>query len=135
MGGLKGVQEAIKQIRQLAQKAQKAKQVAELRVAERMAADARANAPVDKGLLQAGIGTVQNEISTKVVSEAGYSAYEEFGTGPLVSIPKGLEAYAKEFFVNGEGNTPAQPFFFPAVFKHKDTVITEVEKELEKISK
>lgn len=133
MAGLKGIQQAMKDMRQLASKANAARRKGELRVAEKMAADARALAPEDKGLLIAGIDATQNDVSTKVVSEAGYSAYQEFGTGPLVKIPQGLEEYASEFIVNKQGHTPAQPFFFPAIFKHQAEVITEVEKELNKI--
>lgn len=135
MARLKGIQDALRDMQQLTTKVNRAKKIAELRVAERMAADARALAPEDKGLLIAGIDTKQSDTSTSVVSEAGYSAYQEFGTGPLTAVPQGLESYAKEFFVNGEGQTAPQPFFFPAIFKHKEELIPEVEKELAKINK
>ena len=135
MARLKGIQDALRDMQRLVTNVNRAKKVAELRVAERMAADARALAPEDKGLLIAGIDTKQTENTTSVVSEAGYSAYQEFGTGSLTAIPQGLEGYAKEFFVNGEGNTAPQPFFFPAIFKHREELIPEVEKELVKINK
>lgn len=133
MAGLKGFNAAMRQLQQLPGKVNRAKRIGEKRVADLMAEDARKLAPEDKGLLIAGIDSVQTETSTKVVSEAGYSAYQEFGTGPLTKVPAGLEPYAKEFFVNGEGHTPPAPFFFPAIFKHKDEVVVEVQKELEKI--
>jgi HK97 gp10 family phage protein len=135
MARIKGIQDALRDMQQLTAKVNRAKKVAELRIAERMAADARSLAPEDKGLLIAGIGTKQSETSTSVVSEAEYSAYQEFGTGPLVQIPQDLKPYAAEFIINKEGNTPPQPFFFTAIFKHKEELIPEVEKELQKLNK
>ncbi len=33
----------------------------------------------------------------EVVAQSGYAAFREFGTGTKVSIPSGLEDYAKQF--------------------------------------
>lgn len=134
MARITGIQQALRDMQQLTNKVNRAKRVAEKRVAEQMAADARALAPQDKGLLIASIDVKQDETSTTLVAEAGYAAYQEFGTGPLTQVPQGLESYAKEFFVNGEGRNLPTPFFFPAVFKNRDNVILEVEKEIAKIN-
>lgn len=130
---IKGIQKAYRQLQQLKENSRKAMRRGEKKVADKIAADARSNAPVDKGLLIASIGVEQNEDSTTVFAGAGYAAYQEFGTGPLTSIPPGLEEYAKEFYVNGKGNTPPQPFFFPAVFKHQEEIVAAVEEELSKL--
>ena len=58
-----------------------------------------------------------------ITSNAGYSAYVEFGTGIfaagyVASLPPDLQAYAMQFFVNGKGRLPARPFLFPAYFKN-----------------
>jgi hypothetical protein len=48
---------------------------------------------------------------------AHYAPYVEFGTGDMVSIPHGLEEYAREFKGRGirKVNLPARPFLFPAL--------------------
>ena len=130
---IKGLQQALKNLQALQERTRKAMRRGEKKVADKIAADARSNAPVDKGLLIASIGVEQNENSTTVFAGAGYAAYQEFGTGPLVEVPLGLEDYAKEFKITGEGNTSPQPFFFPAVFKHQEEIVTAVEEELSKL--
>lgn len=62
---------------------------------ERMRDGAVNDAPADQGLLREGIQNVKNgELSHSLVSNAIYSAYQEFGTGSKVSIPAGLEEIA-----------------------------------------
>lgn len=70
---------------------------------------------VNNNNLRLGISKFQvGDLTFEIVSNAKYSAYVEFGTGGLVSIPKGLEQYASQF--KGKGvrkvNLPARPFFF-----------------------
>jgi hypothetical protein len=69
------------------------------------------------GGLRSGIGTSEiDKYTFTVFSARDYSAYVEFGTGAYVSIPSGLEEYAKNFMaprpVKREVNLPARPFFF-----------------------
>lgn len=81
--------------------------------------DAIAKAPVDNGFLKNNIkANTGNFLSKTISSNATYSAYVEFGTGPQVRVPPGLEAFARQFKGERDGNSPAQPFFFPAYFKN-----------------
>lgn len=86
-------------------------------------AQQKALAPVDFGTLRSSlkftkIAPLEYEI---VSSGAGseYAPYQEFGTGGLVSIPKGLENEAAKY--KGKGarqiNMRPQPFFFAPAFK------------------
>lgn len=91
-------------------------------------ADAKKFAPVDMGKLRQGIKAEElNPLSYRILAAEVYSAFQEFGTGGLVDVPKGWEALAIQF--KGEGkkqiNMPAQPFMYPAFKKgeknyHKD---------------
>jgi HK97 gp10 family phage protein len=82
-------------------------------------ADAINRAPVDDGFLKGNITSNTGTYLDKTISSnANYSAYVEFGTGPHVRVPPGLEAFAMQFYVNGKGTTIAQPFLFPAYFKN-----------------
>lgn len=74
-------------------------------------------APVNTGYLKNSISVYSAPLTKKVTANANYAAYVEFGTGELVSVPKGLEDYAIQF--NGKGirevNLPARPFLFPSL--------------------
>jgi HK97 gp10 family phage protein len=61
-----------------------------------------------------------------------YAAYQEFGTGTKVKIPKGLEDYSMTFYVNGKGRLPANPFLFPAFFEQTKKFVERIGKELVK---
>ena len=61
-----------------------------------------------------------------------YAAYVEFGTGTKVQIPKGLEDYAMEFYVNGKGRLPARPFLFPAWFRESAEFLKRIREAMEK---
>lgn len=72
--------------------------------AEEIAAQAKADAPGNTGLLRSGIGSEKDgsqELTYNVFSNVDYSAYQEFGTGAKVSIPAGLEEYAAQFKGSG----------------------------------
>lgn len=40
------------------------------------------------------------------------AAFHEWGTGPNTVVPEGLEGYARRYYVNGQGQTLPNPFFF-----------------------
>lgn len=91
---------------------------------ENGARGAKGFAPVgdgpDAGRLRAGIRAVtgegtDTEPTGRVVVDVPYAPYPEFGTGPFVSVPTGLEEYAREFYVNGKGTSKPQPYLFPAI--------------------
>src|ERR1700748_298741 len=112
-------QQAIQQLQQLEKDSRKAMKEAERKFATSVVQDARSLAPVNAGELIESIGFEQTEIETDIFADAGYAAYVEFGTGPLVEVPPGLEDYARTFFITGKGHQPAHPFFFPAIFRNE----------------
>lgn len=61
------------------------------------------------------------------------AAYYEFGTGAKVKIPQGLEEYAMQFYVNGEGRLPASPYLFPAYFKYRTQFLANCRKIVKSI--
>ena len=79
--------------------------------------------PVDKGFLRSSLKfTRLQPLEYEIVSTgqgSEYAPYQEFGTGGLVSIPKGLENEAAKY--KGKGarqiNMRPQPFFFAPAFK------------------
>lgn len=91
--------------------------------------------PVDNGHLRSTMGQENNpaELSATVYAAALYSAYVEFGTGAFVEVPTGLESYAMEFFVSGEGKGHAKPFLFNSMAEEQDKLIPLIEAELIKL--
>jgi len=61
--------------------------------------DAKRNAPVNLGTLRQSIHSEStlNGLTGKVIVDAKYGAYVEFGTGGKVSIPSGFEEFAMQF--------------------------------------
>lgn len=128
---------ALRNLQQLDAKVLQAKKRGELRAATLIANDARSNA---KGSLGSKIAIAQNDITTTVIGGDNISAYVEFGTGDfaaayLSTMPPEVKAEAEKFYVDGTGRIPANPFFFPAIFRNQDKVIEFVNEELNKISK
>lgn len=76
-------------------------------------------APVDTGFLKNGITFERiGVMNYEVTSHAPYSAYVEFGTITMVSVPAELTSYASQFKGKGikkTGGMPARPFFFVQV--------------------
>ncbi len=108
--------------------------------ANEIEAEAKRLAPVNKnpkvtgGSLRQGIRA--EEITKKswtVTAYEKYSAFMEFGTGGLVSIPKGWEAMAAQF--RGKGikkiNLTPQPFLYPAFKKGGKIYRKDLKKSLE----
>ena len=57
-----------------------------------------------------------------------YAPYQEFGTGAMVDIPKGLEAEAAQFRGKGKRQVNIRPryFFYPPFFKEKVKLIQRI---------
>lgn len=132
---IKGLAEAQAKLRRLEQNVKRAQRKGEKRAADLIAADAKAKAP---GSLPGKILVTQDENSTTIIGGDNLSAYVEFGTGEfaaayLAGMPVEVAEEARQFYVNGKGRIPAQPFFFPAIYKNRDKVVTFVEEELNKI--
>lgn len=91
--------------------------------------------PVDTGRLRSSIQPGQvAKLSWEVVANTKYAPYVEFGTGGNADIPKGLEAYAKQFQKgNGEkAGLKPQPFLFPAFNAYRRQLIKDLREALEK---
>jgi hypothetical protein len=67
--------------------------------------------------------------------------YIEFGTGGQVfqtsvfNFTPEMKAYAKRFYVNGEGRTSAHPFLFPAAFDNYKEMVKNVKKRVKELYK
>jgi hypothetical protein len=64
-------------------------------------------------------------IRYSLYSRMPYAPYVEFGTGGLVDVPVGLEAYAIQFKGAGvkQVNLPARPYFFPPYLREKPLLL------------
>lgn len=97
--------------------------------------NAMINSPADMGA-GGGIRSSGYKEVTEFEGEVGfrnnYAPYLEFGTGTKVQIPAGLEDYAMEFYVNGQGRLPAKPFLFPAFFKESGEFLKRVSDQIGK---
>ncbi len=132
---IKNLQEALEPLEFLKREVRTAINRAELTVAERIAEDARAEAP---GSLSNKISVEQTGEETIIDGGDELSAYVEFGTGQnaeefLAGKPDEQVAEAKKFFVNGQGTLKAHPFFFPAIYRHRDELPEQIEIELIKL--
>lgn len=75
--------------------------------------NAQARAPYNTGLLSRRISTYSSgELQQTIVAATKYSAYQEFGTGTLTSIPAGYELLAAEFQGEGKKNINIAPHPF-----------------------
>jgi phage gpG-like protein len=90
---------------------------------------------VDTGRLKNAITQKKiSKLNYEIVAQTNYAAYVEFGTGGLVDIPQGLEAYAAQF--KGKGirkvNLPARPYLFPSFIEARAKLIEELKRVLKK---
>ena len=101
-------------------------------------ADAKSFAPKDFGkLAQSIIYTKVEDSSYKVVVNAPYGAYVEFGTGKSVRVPTELKEIAIQF--KGKGvkniNLQPQPYLYPAFVKGRKQYLKDLEKSLKDLTK
>lgn len=87
--------------------------------AEQIVNDAKQKVVVDLGQLRQSIGKTNATIQANrsfIFANAPYAAYVEFGTGGLVSIPKGFEQIAIKFKGKGikEINLRPRPYLIPS---------------------
>lgn len=132
---IKNLNDALSPLNDLLKGAAEAKSRAELTVANRIAESARIAAP---GSLAGKINVQQDGQETIIDAGDELSAYVEFGTGQnaesfLAGKPEEQVAEAKKFFVNGQGTLNAHPYFFPAIYMHRDELPEEIDIELSKL--
>lgn len=72
-----------------------------------------------------------------VQSSTNIPVYVEFGTGAsaasyVPTLPKEIQEYAKQFYINGQGTMIKQPYLIPAYLRESPIFIKELEKILKK---
>jgi len=72
-----------------------------------------------------------------VQSSTNIPVYVEFGTGTsaaeyVPTLPKEIQEYARQFYVNGKGRIKKQPYLIPAFLRESPLFIKELEKILKK---
>jgi hypothetical protein len=99
--------------------------------AEEIALLAKSKAP---GMIASGISANQMSfLRYSIDSNYNYSAYVEFGTGKFFldyqsKLTNEWRTIAREFFVNGLGKTPQQPFLYPSVTEVKPKLYKRLNK-------
>ena len=98
---------------------------------------AKSRDPVDTGALRASIRhehkRTPNSATSTVKAGVGLeepwvAAFVEFGTGSRADPPEGLQDYAMQFFVSGQGNLPPSPYLFPSFEESKKQLIADLKK-------
>ena len=137
---IRGDKALIKRLKNVSIKGNEQVKASVVRNTEQIYEQALANAPIDTGdLKRSGIKSFADNMLTGNVAFGGslapYAPYVEFGTGSNVSIPSGLEDFARQFYVNGEGRMKAQPFLFPAYFKYRKQFQADIRKIFKGLTK
>lgn len=102
-------------------------------------ADAKRNAPVDLGKLRQSINYQKGDTpySANVFVNVPYAAYQEFGTGGLVSVPEELRELAE--YYKGKGikkiDLRPQPFLYPALVLNRKRYIDQLKAKLKQITR
>lgn len=105
---------------------------------EMMATTAKQILPADYGVLRASINAKKiSDFNYMLSANKDYAPYIEFGTGPyaasyLASKEQEWQDLAKQYYVNGRGNTPATPYFYPAVKQQTEKLLARIKAILNK---
>lgn len=130
-------EQAISQLQNLGNNSRLAMKKAEKTIADRIANDAKSDAP---GSLPIGISVSQTENQTTIIAGEEIAAYVEFGTGDyakeyVATLPAEIQEDAEKFFISGKGHGRTHPFFFPAIERHQGELNDELDNELQKLAK
>lgn len=102
---LKGINSVISDLRKYGKEAEKDIEGVTEQVARNIEKNAKNSAPANYGKLAQSIITEKvNPTNYKVVVNAPYGAYMEFGTGTKVSVPSELQSVANQFKGKKVGN-------------------------------
>lgn len=128
----------LKSLRKFGEEAERLIEDTTIANASEIEADAKRLAPVDKGFLRNQIFTREvNKLNYEIVAGAPYSAYMEFGTGGLVSVPDELRDIAIQY--KGKGvrqiNLAPQPFLYPAWIKGRKQYVDDLTDYLNDLTK
>lgn len=136
---VKGLDSVIKQLQQFGKQAEAGIIAVTQATGEQIANDAKTLAPVDNGTLRQSINVDSsgNGLTARINANAPYAAYQEFGTGGLVSVPNELKDVAVQF--KGKGirqiNLRPQPFLYPAFVKNRQQYIKDLTDLLNSLTK
>lgn len=107
---------------------------------QKVMADAMANLPHGSQYLRSTyhIAVTDEGYTAYVYSDDELAAYVEFGTGVwarayLSGQPMEMKVEAIKFFVNGKGTMFAQPYLFPAYYRHSGWFVPELKQRLDRI--
>jgi hypothetical protein len=105
---------------------------------ENMATSAKQNLSADYGALRASISARKlSNYNYLLSANKDYAPYIEFGTGIyaasyLNSKEKEWQDLARQYYVNGKGTTPSQPYFYPAVKQWTASLLNRIKTILNK---
>ncbi len=134
----KNLNKVLKSLRKFGEEAERLIEDTTIANASEIEADAKRLAPVDKGFLRNQIFTREvDKLNYEIVAGAPYSAYMEFGTGGLVSVPDELKEIAIQY--KGKGvrqiNLAPQPFLYPAWIKGRKQYVDDLTDYLNDLTK
>lgn len=135
---LKGLKSTLNSLKKFGKEAEKSIELITFTTANDIELNAKMLAPVDMGFLRNQIYTQEiDKLNYKIVAGASYSAYMEFGTGGLVSVPEELKELAIKF--KGKGvrkiNLTPQPFMYPSWKKGQKQYVKDLQTELNTLTK
>ena len=127
----------IKELKAFGDEGKKVISIVTRETAKEIELDAKQRAPVNLGKLRQGINEVKvDDYHYNIVARERYSAYMEFGTGGLVSVPSELKELAIQF--KGAGvkqiNIRPQPFLYPALLNGRVNYLKDLKSQLNKLT-
>jgi HK97 gp10 family phage protein len=94
---------------------------------------------IDKQILDGGL---RAKVGVQGTDENPLPAYVEFGTGLSAQqllnsgeYDQDVRDIAIQFYKNGKGTLPANPYLFPSFFEERPKLIESLKKELDKLAK
>jgi HK97 gp10 family phage protein len=135
---VKNLDKVIRQMQDLGVNAEKSIVKINEKTAQEIVLNAKIAAPVDFGKLRQGIGTdSEGKLNQVVFAREKYSAFVEFGTGGMVSVPSELKEVAMQF--KGKGikkiNMQPRPFLYPAFVKGRVQYLEDLKAKLNELVK
>lgn len=135
---VEGLNKLLKDIDKKSEEIQKEVQFELVKSASQIESDAKRFAPTGQNSqLRAAIRKFKESDFSYTISvpNVHYAPYVEFGTGAYASYylsdksPE-MRNYARQFYVNGKGRIPAQPFLFPAFEKERPKLLKRMRKAI-----
>ena len=135
---VKGLSKVLKDLEKFGREADKGTEIVTRAVSMDIVADAKSFARKDFGkLAQSIIYTKVADSDYKVIVNAPYGPYVEFGTGKTVKVPAELKEIAIQFKGAGvkEVNLQPRPFLYPAFVKGRTQYVKDLKHLLTTLTK